>query len=81
MLCPIPASSYPTLAAAAGLPIPAIGCDNCIEGDDATPLLDEPGRAWKIAAFSQYARCSKDAVTGYYTRCSGEAADKIETMG
>ena len=77
MLCPIPASSYPTLAAAAGLPIPAIGCENCIEGDDATPLLDEPGRPRKTAAFSQYARCNKDAMTGYYTRCSGEAGASI----
>ena len=60
-----------------GLPIPAIGCENCIEGDDATPLLDEPGRPRKTAAFSQYARCNKDAVTGYYTRCLGEAGASI----
>ena len=72
---------YPTLASAAGLPVPEIGCDGCIEGDDATPLLDEPARAWKSAAFSQYARCDKNLSTGYYQRCSGDARDVIQTMG
>ena len=48
---------YPTLASAAGLPVPEIGCDGCIEGDDATPLLDDPFRPWKAAGFSQYVVC------------------------
>jgi iduronate 2-sulfatase len=36
---------YATLAGAAGLPLPAIGCDDpgtCVEGDSAVPLLVNP---------------------------------------
>lgn len=43
-----------------------------------TPLLDEPFRDWKTAAFSQYARCDLDASTGLYARCSGDNRDTIE---
>lgn len=69
------------LAAAAGLPPPASDCPSCIQGTDATPLLDTPFRTWKKASFSQYARCSLDNSTGYYTRCSGENRDEIQVMG
>jgi len=42
---------YPTLAEAAGLPLP-----DGLEGQSAMPLLDKPGTPWKSAAFSQYPR-------------------------
>ena len=42
---------YPTLADLAGLPLPAH-----LEGLSFKPLLENPTRAWKQAAFSQYPR-------------------------
>jgi len=42
---------YPTLCDLAGLPLP-----KHLEGTSAAPVLEDPGRAWKTAAFSQYPR-------------------------
>ena len=42
---------YPTLAELAGLPLP-----KHLEGLSFKPVMDEPTRAWKSAAFSQYPR-------------------------
>jgi iduronate 2-sulfatase len=72
---------YQTLASAAGLPAPDTACATCVQGIDATPLLDEPFRQWKRASFSQYARCDYDNSTGYYARCSGDDRSQIQVMG
>ena len=42
---------YPTLCDLAGLPIPEV-----LEGTSAVPLMENPERPWKTAAFSQYPR-------------------------
>lgn len=52
---------YPTLADLAGLPVPAH-----VEGASFRPVLDNPNRAWKPAAFSQYPRGQK--LMGYSMR-------------
>jgi len=55
---------YPTLADLAGLPKPAH-----LEGASAAPLLAEPDREWKRAAFSQYPRThEKKRLMGYSMR-------------
>ena len=46
---------YPTVCQLAGLPLPAH-----LEGTSVKPLLDDPARSWKSAAFSQYPRTTAE---------------------
>jgi len=50
---------YPSLAQLCGLTLPAQ-----LEGTSFTPLLAQPDRAWKTAAFSQYLRRGKEGYMG-----------------
>ena len=50
---------YPTLSELAGLPLPGH-----LEGTSFKPLLDDPKRQWKSAAFSQYPRPSGKSGVG-----------------
>ena len=50
---------YPTLADLAGLPLPAH-----LEGLSFKPVIDNPSRPWKQAAFSQYPRSGNSATGG-----------------
>ena len=54
---------YPTLCALANLSPP-----KGLEGDSLAPLLDDPQKPIKSAAFSQYPRRENDAVMGYSIR-------------
>jgi arylsulfatase A-like enzyme len=55
---------YPTLCELAGLPLPSH-----LQGVSMKPLLDDPNRAWKSAAFSQYPRSSEgQQLMGYALR-------------
>jgi arylsulfatase A-like enzyme len=53
---------YPSLCELCGLPVP----DHC-EGTSFAPLIADPDRAWKSAAFSQYPR-NNERVMGYTMR-------------
>ena len=50
---------YPTLCDLAGIPLPGH-----LEGTSFKPLLDDPKRPWKAAAFSQYPRPSSKSANG-----------------
>ena len=54
---------YPTLADLAGIPAPAY-----LDGTSAKPLLDNPDRPWKNAAYSQYPRSENGGLMGYSMR-------------
>ena len=54
---------YPTLSELAGLPLPGH-----LEGTSFKPLLDDPKRPWKSAAFSQYPRSQNGGLMGYSMR-------------
>ena len=54
---------YPTLSELAGLSLP-----KHLEGLSFKPLLENPERPWKQAAFSQYPRTQKGGLMGYSMR-------------
>ncbi len=55
---------YPTLCELAGLPLPSH-----LEGTSFKPVLEDPKRTWKPAAFSQYPRSSSgQSLMGYSMR-------------
>ncbi|MDA0837115.1 MAG: sulfatase [Planctomycetota bacterium] len=54
---------YPTFCELAGVPLPGH-----LEGTSFVPLLSEPNRPWKKAAFSQYPRGGNNGVMGYSMR-------------
>ena len=55
---------FPSIADAAGLKVP-----EALEGTSFVPLLDDPKRKWKSAAFSQYPRTHEgQALMGYSMR-------------
>ena len=58
---------YPTLCDACQLPIPTE-----IEGISMVPVMEEPARQWKAAAFSQLIRVFNDPLVGGYTMRTGQ---------
>ena len=61
---------YPTLIDLAGLPSPA----HALEGTSFKPLLEDPDREWKSAAFSEYKR------EGYHGRTLREKRYRYTRM-
>ena len=59
---------YQTLAALAGLPQP-----QHLEGVSFKPVLDDPERPWKSAAFSQYSRNAEKSDVGPLMGCAMRA--------
>lgn len=51
---------YPSLCELAGIPLP-----DHLEGTSVAPLLEDPEREWKSAAFSQYPRGQHGGLMGY----------------
>ncbi len=53
---------FPSLTELAGIPVPPMCPENnnnmlaCVEGTSVAPLLQDPDKEWKKAAFSQFAR-------------------------
>jgi len=70
---------YPTLCELANLPLP-----NFLEGTSFAPLLDEPNKPWKTAAFSQYPNKShmgRSMRTDRYRFTRWEKTGKPKTIG
>lgn len=71
---------YPSLCELAGLPVP-----NHVEGHSFAPLLEEPTRPWKTAAFSQFPTpalrewAANPLSTGMRETFFGPLIDKVES--
>ena len=78
---------FPTLAELAGAPVDDAALARALEGTSFAPVLDDPDRAWKAAAFSQYPRCLNStmglAPPYLATRdpCTGVPANEFTHMG
>lgn len=79
---------FPSLAEAAGLPVPPLcpanGTDvkTCTEGVSFVPLTEDVSRPWKTAAFSQYPRPSSKGTLQDHVYCGASFDTKrCDTMG